>query len=61
MRGLEVDIFERPNKMKLGEIGLVGDTVEIDLFSIAPVNEKLRLHQSSVKIYFGIGFIAHIL
>jgi hypothetical protein len=60
MRGLEINIFKRPDKMKLGKICLVGDIVEIDLFSIVPVNEKLRLHQPPVKIYFGIGVIAHI-
>ena len=45
-----VDIFEKPPEVILGETGLVGDLVEIDVGCEFFVNEELGPHRTEVEV-----------
>jgi hypothetical protein len=41
MRSLAIDLFEYPDEMELGEIGLIRNVTGIDRTGKMPVNESL--------------------
>ena len=56
MRGFAIDVFEKPDKMKLGEESFICNVVKDYVLMKIPVNEKLRMYNAIVKVEFRICF-----
>lgn len=56
---LTVNIFERADEMKFGKVSFPGNILQVYLTRIVCINEKLCLHNPSVKVFSGMVIPFH--
>lgn len=60
MRRLAVSAAEEPDEMEFGEMGFVGNVVQINGLRKMRIHKKLGLHDAAVEIDLGIAFVRGI-